>query len=131
MRPRSYRRNRRLSAAALWLLAVAIAFRAFVPPGFMPNQGGEAGEFIVICSAGVLKTLRIEPEETAPDPDSPAVEDPCPFGVLASAALNVARAAQVWFPTTYRRLDCAHADSVCAEHFSCHVRRPRGPPVQI
>ena len=125
----------KLSAAAVWLLAVALVYRSLVPVGFMPNQGGEAGQFIVICSAGVLKTLRLDADGTAPapatpDPASPADEDPCPFGVLASAALDAGRPADPGTPTAYRRLAYLHADSLCAEGFSCHVRRSRGPPLQ-
>ena len=131
MGSKSKRRNRLFSAAALWLLTVAIVFRALVPPGFMLNQSSEAGEYIVICSAGVIETLWIAPEDSAPEPASPIAEDPCPFGVLASVGLDVARPAEVWVPTAYRRLAYLHADSVCAERFSCHARRSRGPPLQV
>ena len=123
-------RRGKLSAAALGLLVAAGVLRAFIPLGYMPSQDGESGDFIVICSAGVLKTLRLETEGSGPEPASPSAEDPCPFGVLASVGLDVARPADVGVPTAYRRLAYVHLDSVCAERFSCHVRRPRGPPLQ-
>lgn len=124
------RRNGKLSAAGLWLLAAAVFCRALVPLGFMPNQGGAAGEFIVICSAGVIKTLRIEAEGGAPGPISPSAEDPCPFRVLANGGLDVARSAEVWGPTAYQRLAYVRRDSVASARVSWQIRRPRGPPLQ-
>lgn len=136
----SKRRKGKLSAAALGLLVAAVVLRAFIPFGYMPNQDGDSGAFIVICSGGVLKTLRLDtgdgapepatPDPASPDPSSVADEDPCPFGVLASAGLDVARPADVGVPTAYRRIAYLHIDSVCAERFSCHVRPSRGPPLQ-
>ena len=126
----SKRRRGKLSAAALGLLVAAVVLRAFIPLGYMPNPDGEAGDVFVICSGGVLKTLRLDTGDGAPEPASPSIEDPCPFGVLANSGLDVARSEEAWGPTAYRRLAYLHIASVCAERFSCHVRRSRGPPLQ-
>ena len=129
------RRKGKLSAAALGLLVAAVVLRAFIPIGYMPSQDGDSGAFIVICAGGVLKTLRLDADGTAsdpatPDPASSFEEDPCPFGVLASTWLDVARPAEVGVPTAYRRLAYLRVDSVCADRFSCQLRQARGPPLQ-
>lgn len=87
-RLRSSRRPFRRLAA--WALLCAMALRALVPPGFMPDFTALAeGAFpIVICSGGLERTILLDRDGNPIQPADPdGSKAPCLFALLGSVAL--------------------------------------------
>lgn len=74
---------------AISLSILAVLMRVLVAPGFMPDLNAAAkGEFkLVICSAGVLKTMSVDAEGNAPDSGHGNAEDLCAFAAVSHVAL--------------------------------------------
>lgn len=74
-----------LSRLATWLVLAAVLLRALIPAGFMPNFAAlvQGGSLIVICSAGVEKTIAVDAEGNAlPHQGDRSSAAPCLFAAL-------------------------------------------------
>jgi len=73
---------------SLWLLALVLAMRAFVPTGWMPTAGND-GIRVLLCTASGPVALVLHPGGDHRDGDGAPGEtrDPCPFAVALGKAL--------------------------------------------
>jgi len=76
--------GRRLALALV--LLVALAFRALIPAGWMPNLQGVGGAPLVICTAQGAETLFPDAQAHPGKPHSDPRRDGCPFAVQALAS---------------------------------------------
>jgi hypothetical protein len=70
------------------MLLVTLAFRALIPPGFMPSADRPLG--LELCRAGFL--ARMDPAGPAQHPHGASQGEHCPFGSAPSAGLIPATA---------------------------------------
>ena len=82
----------------VWLVALVVAIRALMPPGFMPSSTSLANGLmtVVICSSSGLKLMRVDRDgQPVERQEHSTSEEPCSYGppsvaAPASAPINVA-----------------------------------------
>ncbi|MCG2634553.1 MAG: DUF2946 domain-containing protein [Gammaproteobacteria bacterium] len=117
----------------IWLTLLALGLRALIPVGFMPNLSGEDGTPIIICSAGVYRTILIDGsgDQSGPDhaPGQVQVQAHCPYSLfLGEPALPGANALAAFItPAIHRPVGFIPVDSTLHQPENSH--QPRAPPL--
>jgi len=69
-----------MTELALALIALALALRVLVAPGFMPVMGAAGGISVTLCTGDGPVQIRLPGKAPAP---AQQAHDPCPYGALA------------------------------------------------
>lgn len=112
------------------LLVTALAFRALLPPGFMPGATDDGGFGLRLCSLHAPSTAA--GDDPAPRPDdggsSQDAHGVCPFAATLAGAAPPLATLSVPLPAP-SRADFAAVAVPRAVRFHSPAHRPRGPPL--
>lgn len=115
------------------LVLVAFVLRALVPAGYMfaPQDPGEVGIKVVICTGHGFKTITLdENSDPVEEPDNKQADSPCDYGTLPVAF----QAETPQIPILVRQLEAVEHARLQAFVLSAKLktaRLARGPPERV
>ena len=113
------------------LTLFGLALRGLVPVGFMPNVGDVGGTPIVICSAGLYRTIFVDQDgnQTTTEHQPGETQAACPYGLLLDdpALPGVAAIAFNSTPRLHKSAAFLARSNLARQRAKAHP--PRAPPL--